>query len=91
MKQNPKDLIIQAQRKLKEVALDFGSTFASYYRRRIDNLCQEISNSLENKDKTTLDRAQINLQNTLYELDREVRSQYDDDFYFPDFRFPNNK
>lgn len=39
-----KDLVINAQRKLKEIALDFGSQFASYYRRRIDNLCQENLN-----------------------------------------------
>ena len=91
MKQDPENLVIQAQRKLKEITFDFGSAFASYYRRRIDNLCQEISNGLENKNETTLDRAQADLQNTLYELDREVRSQYeDDDFYFSDFRFPNN-
>ena len=78
MKQDPKELIIRAQRKLKEVTFDFGSAFASYYRRRIDNLCLEILNSLENRDGTTLDRAQANLQDVLYELDREVRLQYDD-------------
>ena len=91
MKQDPNDLVIQAQRKLREITLDFGSEFASRYRRRIDDLCQEILNGLENKNKTTLDRAQTDLQNTLYELDREVQSQYNnDDFYFPNFRFPHN-
>ena len=71
-----KDLIIQAQRKLKEIALDFGSQFASDRRREIDDLCQKILDSLENNDKITLNRASTKLQDVMYELDREVRSLY---------------
>ncbi|HEY9767974.1 MAG TPA: molecular chaperone DnaK [Coleofasciculaceae cyanobacterium] len=74
-----KALTDQAQRKLKEVTLDFGSQFASYYRRRIDVLCEEILKSLEQDDERTLDRAEADLQDTLYELNREVRLQYDDE------------
>ncbi|MEM6613100.1 MAG: molecular chaperone DnaK, partial [Cyanobacteria bacterium P01_C01_bin.72] len=74
-----KALTDQAQRKLKEVTLDFGSQFASYYRRRIDVLCEEILKSLEQDDERSLDRAEGDLQDTLYELNREVRLQYDDD------------
>ena len=74
-----KALTDQAQRKLKEVTLDFGSQFASYYRRRIDVLCEEILNSLEQDDERTLDRSEADLKDTLYELNREVRLQYDDD------------
>ncbi len=80
-----KALTDQAQRKLKEVTLDFGSQFASYYRRRIDTLCEEILKSLEQDDERNLDRSQADLQDTLYELNREVRLQYedeeDDDFF----------
>ena len=80
-----KALTDQAQRKLKEVTLDFGSQFASYYRSRIDSLCDEILKSLEQDDERSLDRAQADLQDTLYELNREVRLQYedeeDDDFF----------
>ncbi|MEO0836657.1 MAG: molecular chaperone DnaK, partial [Cyanobacteria bacterium J06642_3] len=36
-----KALTDQAQRRLKEVTLDFGSQFANYYRRRIDAACEE--------------------------------------------------
>lgn len=87
MKQeDAKDLVIKAQRKLKEVTSDFGSQFASYYRRQIDDLCQEISNSLKVKDDTTLSIATANLREVLYELNREVRLQYEDD---EDFLFPN--
>ncbi|MEL7075646.1 MAG: molecular chaperone DnaK [Cyanobacteria bacterium J06582_2] len=74
-----KALTDQAQRKLKEVTLDFGSQFASYYRRRIDVLCEEILKSLEQDDERSLDRAEGDLQDTLYELNREIRLQYDDD------------
>ncbi|RMF23731.1 MAG: molecular chaperone DnaK [Cyanobacteria bacterium J083] len=67
----------QAQRRLKEVTLDFGSQFASYYRRRIESLSQEILASLEKNDERTLDRAQADLQDALYDLNREVRMQYE--------------
>ena len=67
----------QAQRRLKEVILDFGSQFASSYRRRIEALSEEILNSLEQDDDRRLDRAQADLQDTLYELNREVRLQYE--------------
>ena len=80
-----KALTDQAQRRLKEVTLDFGSQFANYYRRRIDILCEEILDSLKQDDERTLDRAQADLQDALYELNREVRLQYedeeDDDFF----------
>jgi molecular chaperone DnaK len=74
-----KALTDQAQRKLKEVTLDFGSQFASPYRRRIDVLCEEILTSLEQEDERSLDRAEGDLQDTLYELNRELRLQYDDE------------
>jgi molecular chaperone DnaK len=74
-----KALTDQAQRKLKEVTLDFGSQFASPYRRRIDVLCEEILTSLEQDDERSLDRAEGDLQDTLYELNREIRLQYDDE------------
>ncbi len=74
-----KALSDQAQRRLKEVTLDFGSQFASYYRRRIDSLCEEILASLERDDERALDRAQADLQDALYELNREVRLQYEDE------------
>ena len=74
-----KALTDQAQRKLKEVTLDFGSQFASYYRRRIDVLCEEILKSLEQDDERSLDRAEGDLQDTLYELNREIRLQYEDE------------
>ena len=68
----------QAQRILAEVTLDFGSQFASYYRRRINILCEKILKSLEQDNKRTLKQAEADLSDTLYELKREVRLQYED-------------
>ncbi|OKH17224.1 molecular chaperone DnaK [[Limnothrix rosea] IAM M-220] len=74
-----KALTDQASRRLKEVTLDFGSQFASYYRRRIESLSQEILEGLKQNDDRRLDRAQADLQDALYELNREVRMQYEDE------------
>ncbi|NJN75972.1 MAG: molecular chaperone DnaK, partial [Synechococcaceae cyanobacterium RL_1_2] len=73
-----KSLTDQAQRRLREVTLDFGSQFTNYYRRRIDVLCQEVLSSLERDDDASIDRSQSELQDILYEMNREVRLQYDD-------------
>ncbi len=69
----------QAQRRLKEVTLDFGSQFTSSYRRQIESLGADILDSLEKDDERRLDRAQADLQDVLYELNREVRLQYEDE------------
>ncbi len=74
-----KALTDQAQRKLKEATLDFGSQFISPYRRRVDMLCEQILDALETDDERILDRAQGDLQDTLYEINREIRLQYEDE------------
>ncbi|BAQ62606.1 chaperone protein DnaK [Geminocystis sp. NIES-3708] len=74
-----KALTDQAQRRLREVTLDFGSQFTNPYRRDIETLCTEILDSLEKDDDRRLDRSQADLQDVLYELNREVRLQYDDE------------
>ena len=74
-----KALTDQAQRKLREVTLDFGSQFTTPYRRDVENLCTEILDSLEKNDDRRLDRSQTDLEDVLYELNREVRLQYQDE------------
>ena len=74
-----KALTDQAQRRVKEVTLDFGSQFASSYRRQIESYSTEILDSLEQDDDRRLDRAQADLQDVLYELNREVRLQYEEE------------
>jgi molecular chaperone DnaK len=74
-----------AERQLKEVTLDFGSQFASGYRRRIEALAAELREAIKRDDERSIDRAQSDLQDAVYELKREVRMQYaddeDDDFF----------
>ncbi|MGK7930185.1 MAG: molecular chaperone DnaK [Microcystaceae cyanobacterium] len=76
---NAKALTDQARRRLKEVTLDFGSAFVTSYRRQIESLSTEILDALEKDDERRLDRAQADLQDVLYELNREVRLQYEDE------------
>ncbi|MBD1996541.1 molecular chaperone DnaK [Leptolyngbya sp. FACHB-541] len=79
-------LTFQAERQLREVALDFGMQYASNHRRRIENLIQELRESLAEEDDRGIDIAQAELQDALYELRREVY-QYakeldeEDDFF----------
>ncbi len=68
-----------AQRKLKEVSLDFGSQFASYYRNRIEALIREMEASLKRDDERGIDRAQSEIEDALYELNREIRLMYEDE------------
>ncbi|HEY9710819.1 MAG TPA: Hsp70 family protein, partial [Oculatellaceae cyanobacterium] len=69
----------QAEQQLKEVALDFGTQFASGHRRRIEALVQEVRQAIKRDDDRAIDRAQSDLQDAVYELKREVRLQYTED------------
>ncbi|MGK7927349.1 MAG: molecular chaperone DnaK [Spirulina sp.] len=74
-----KSLVDQGKRRLREVTLDFGSQFAAYYRRQIESLMRELDESLERDDERGIDRAAADLQDALYELNREVRLQYEEE------------
>jgi len=77
-------LALQGERQLKEVALEFGMQFASSQRRKIEALIQELRDSIARDDDRRIDRAQSDLQDALYELNREVRllsSEDEDDFF----------
>lgn len=74
-----KALTDQAQRRLKEVTLDFGTAFTVSYRRQVEALAAQILDALEQEDDRRLDRAQSDLQDILYELNREVRLQYEEE------------
>ncbi|MBD2439360.1 molecular chaperone DnaK [Nostoc sp. FACHB-110] len=72
-------LILQAERQLREVALEFGMQFARSRRQRIDNICRELKESLQENDDRGIDQAYADLQDALYELNREVRQYYAED------------
>ena len=65
-------LTFEAERQLREVALDFGMQFASPYRRKIENLIQELRECLKQQDDRGIDIAQADLRDALYELQQEV-------------------
>jgi molecular chaperone DnaK len=65
-------LTFQAERLLREVALDFGMQFARDRRRRIEGLVQELRDYLEQGDERGIDIAQAELQDELYDLNREA-------------------
>ncbi|AFY41228.1 molecular chaperone DnaK [Nostoc sp. PCC 7107] len=72
-------LILQAERQLREVALEFGMQFARSRRQRIDNISRELKESLQANDDRGIDQAYADLQDALYELNREVRQYYAED------------
>lgn len=69
----------QAERRLKDVALSFGIQFAGGQRRRIEALIQQLRQSVADNDERLMDRTQADLQDALYELEREVRLETMDD------------
>lgn len=72
-------LILQAERQLREVALEFGMQFARNRRQRIDSICRELRASLEENEDRGIDQAYADLQDALYDLNREVREYYAED------------
>ncbi|WP_298920003.1 molecular chaperone DnaK [uncultured Nostoc sp.] len=70
-------LIIQAERQLRDVALEFGMQFARSRRQRIDNICRDLKESLKENSDRGIDQAYADLQDALYDLNREVRQSYD--------------
>ncbi|MEG3440420.1 molecular chaperone DnaK [Pannus brasiliensis CCIBt3594] len=74
-----RSLVDQAQRRLKDVTLDFGNEFTRSYRRQIESLSTEILDALDKDDDRRIDRASADIQDVIYELNREVRLQYDEE------------
>ncbi|MBI1240114.1 molecular chaperone DnaK [Umezakia ovalisporum] len=72
-------LILQAERQLREVALEFGMQFARNRRQRIDSICRELRESLQENEDRQIDQAYADLQDALYQLNREVREYYTED------------
>jgi len=69
-------LTVEAERELKQVALDFGMQFAR--RQRIETIAVELRESLaQDNDRELTNYA--DLQDALYELKREVREYYTDE------------
>jgi len=72
-------LILQGERELKNVALDFGMQFARHSRQRIETIAGELRQYLAQADDRGIDQSLADLQDALSELNREVRQYYSDD------------
>ncbi len=65
-------LTFKSERVLREVAIDFGMQFGRDRRRRIEGLVQQLRAALEQADERSIDVTQSDLQNEVYELNREA-------------------
>jgi molecular chaperone DnaK len=78
-------LTYQAERQLREVALDFGMQFASQYRRKIEALIKDLRDALANNDERRIDTLEADLRDALYQLQQEVyqfdRGNEDEGFF----------
>ncbi|MDV2991170.1 MAG: Chaperone protein dnaK2 [Chroococcidiopsis sp. SAG 2025] len=72
-------LTVEAERQLKEVALDFGMQFARSQRQRIESLVRELRANLEENNDRGIDQLFVELQDAIYELKREIREYYGED------------
>ena len=72
-------LTAEAERELKQVALDFGMQFARNRRQRIETIAAELRESLAQDNDRGIDQSEADLRDALYELKREVREYYSED------------
>lgn len=66
-------LTYQAERQLREVALEFGMQFANAQRKQIDALVRELREALADGDERLIDEVKNELDDALYDFSRQVR------------------
>lgn len=83
-------LAYQAERQLREATLDYGIQFVSPHRARIESLIRQLRESLDRNDERGIDLAESDLQDAVYELNREIyqqtREEEDEDGLFGSIR-----
>ena len=67
-------LSYQAERQLREVALEFGMQFANAQRKQIEGLVREIREALADGDERLIDEIKTELDEALYDFSRQVRT-----------------
>ena len=72
-------LTLEAERELKQVALDFGMQFARNRRQRIEVLVRQLREYLNQDSDRGIDQSYADLKDALADLNREVRQYYSDD------------
>ncbi len=66
-------LSYQAERQLREVALEFGMQFANAQRKQIEGLVREIRVALADGDERLIDEIKTELDDALYDFSRQVK------------------
>jgi molecular chaperone DnaK len=66
-------LSYQAERQLREVALEFGMQFANAQRKQIEGLIREIREALADGDERSIDEIKSELDDALYDFSRQVK------------------
>jgi molecular chaperone DnaK len=64
----------QAERQLREVALEFGMQFANAQRKQIEGLVREIREALADGDERLIDEIKTELDDALYDFSRQVKT-----------------
>jgi molecular chaperone DnaK len=67
-------LSYQAERQLREVALEFGMQFANAQRKQIEGLVREIRQALADGDERLIDEIKNELDDALYDFSRQVKT-----------------
>ncbi len=67
-------LSYQAERQLREVALEFGMQFANAQRKQIEALVREIREALADGDERLIDEVKNELDDALYDFSRQVKT-----------------
>jgi molecular chaperone DnaK len=67
-------LSYQAERQLREVALEFGMQFANAQRKQIEGLVRELREALADGDERLIDEVKTELDDALYDFSRQVKT-----------------
>ena len=73
------NLVVNAERQLKDLALNYGYKLTYERRKQIEVLIKSLKEAIGKQDDTYLDKAQSQLQEALYALSRELYAFDEDD------------
>lgn len=73
-------LVTSAERQLKEMALEFGYRIGYDRRKQIDEQIRDLKSAIADEDPARIDRAQSRLQESLYDLSRELYEREEGDW-----------
>jgi molecular chaperone DnaK len=66
-------LTSQAERRMREIAIEFGMQFASGQRRQVETLVRELRAALQDNNEREVDAIKTELDDLLYDINRQVR------------------